>query len=57
MIEIPENATERKKVFLGYWNNELLDFWNMASNSINHKEICRALEKLEKAIEKESDLR
>ncbi len=57
MIPIPEGASERKRVFLEYWNNELLDFFNMASNSKNYKEIFRALEKLEKAIEKESDLR
>lgn len=56
MIIIPENTTNRKKVFLEYWNNELMDFFNMASNSRNYKEIFKALIQLEKAIEKESDL-
>jgi len=57
MIKIPENATDRKRIFLEYWDNYLLDLKNMAGHAHNYKELFKVIDKLEIEIVKESTLR
>ena len=57
MIEINDNMPESQRTYLSYWTEYLKDVKNMSGNAKNFKELFKAIDKLESAIVKESEIR